>query len=226
MAQGFIAAMRSGTLAPQRAVIQPQLYDQTLEAVPKVVAVLPVQGAPELVTVNRMTNGFGSNAPTEVTLNYEFGSGRSWVWFQIVLDKAAAKTQIIGWHVQPYVVRPSTAGDFTFEGKGTTHYVWIALMLLSTGTIITALVQLFRTPGLRRRWLWALACMFGVGQFAFNWSTGQWGINPFHIALLGSGFVRASPFDSWVLGFSLPIGAVIFLAKRSDWMAHTAAEAD
>ena len=225
MAQDFIAAMRAGNLASQQPVMDPKLFAQTLAAQPKVRVILPASGSPELVTVNTMTNGFGADAASRVGLNYQFGAGTKWVVFQVVLQKAGGQAHVAGWNVQPFALRPPEAGDFSLQGKTPGHYGWLGAMALSTGTILFALVQLYRSAGIRRRWLWAFVCAFGLVQFVINWSTGAWIVRPVFIGLLGSGFVRPSPFDPWYLTFSLPIGALVFLYRRGDLLAR-AAEAE
>ena len=58
-------------------------------------------------------------------------------------------------------------------------------------------------------------------QFSLNWATGAWSIKPIYVSLLGAGFFRPSPFDAWILSFSLPIVAVIFLMRRRGLMARS-----
>lgn len=224
MALNFIAAMRTGTIATQQAVMEPKLFAQTGEIMGKAAPLLPKSGVPELVTVNETTFGFNADARKQVALNFQFGSDRKWALFQVVLQKDRGTTTIAGWNVHPFAVRPTTAGDFVLQGKSAWHYGWLAAMVASTATIVWALVLLFFTRGIRRRLLWALACAAGVVQFTLNWSTGEWGINPLYFNLLGSGYFRPSPFDPWYLTFSLPVGAVFFLVRRPQLLARIAAE--
>jgi hypothetical protein len=70
---------------------------------------------------------------------------------------------------------------------------------------------------LPRKWLWVLFILAGVGKFAVNWTSGEWGIAPLSLQLLSASAV-ASLYGPWILSFSLPLGAIVFLvhAARGD----------
>ncbi|HEX8430562.1 MAG TPA: hypothetical protein VF625_04710, partial [Longimicrobium sp.] len=96
---------------------------------------------------------------------------------------------------------------FRLGGKSATHYIFLGLVALIPLLMLYAVVLVFRMRP-RRRWLWVLACIWGVGQWSLNWTTGDTGTLPVNIQLLGSAAIRASMYSPWILSLSLPIGAL------------------
>jgi hypothetical protein len=216
-----IDGLRSGKLDPLKADIEPMVFAQTVAGRDKFATLLSTPGTPTLVTVSSNTVSDGSGTVTTKALNYEFGTGKTWVVMQIMLRMTAKGREVIGWNVTPTNARPTTIGDFSVSGKGPIHFAWIAAMIATILVIVAALIQGIRSKGIKRRWLWMLGSAFGLCQFSLNWATGVWSIQPIHVSLLGAGFFRPSPFDAWILSFSLPIVAVIFLIRRRGLMARS-----
>lgn len=214
-----IESLRSGNIDALKGQMDPELFSQTLANSEKIKKVFAPNGQPQLVTVSSNTISSAGNSETMKALNYEMGSGRQWTFFQIILRESGHAASIVGWHATPVDSRPTAAGDFSFGGKGAINYVWIVAMLAVTLTSLIALVLAIRSKGLRRRWLWIVGSIVGLGQFSLNWTTGAWGIRPIAFSIFGSAFMKASPFDPWILSFSLPIVAVVFLFLRSRLLA-------
>ena len=215
-----ISALRSGNVSSLQPVMEPKAFSQTLAVQGEIKAQLSASGEPKLVTVSTNTTNDSGASQTVEALNYEFGSGSNWAAVQVVLKKGPKGVQIVGWHGMPATVQPTSAGDFTWSGKGLIQYLWLLAMIASTATILSAVVLAIRSPGIARRWAWITGSLFGLCQFSLNWATGAWGIRPLSVSLLGSGAFRASPFDAWVLTFSLPVVALVFLARRRHLLAQ------
>jgi hypothetical protein len=58
--------------------------------------------------------------------------------------------------------------------------------------------------------------LLGVGKFAVNWTTGQWGFMPLSFQLFSAG-AFAPLYGAWTLSISLPIGAIWFLLRRKNF---------
>jgi hypothetical protein len=173
-----------------------------------------------LVTVSVHTNSLNGVSQTQKALNYEFGAASKWAVIQIVLKTAPGSPQVVGWHAAPYDHQPTTGGDFALSGKSVTSYLWLAAMALSTITIVSALILIARTKGIRRRWLWAVGSAVGFGQFTLNWSTGAWSFRPLGFPARQRG-VKDLPFEAWMLSFSLPVVAVMPAAPQARWRSRT-----
>ncbi len=77
---------------------------------------------------------------------------------------------------------------------------------------LIAFVIAVRTK-LRRKWLWLLFILVGVGHLSINWTTGQLSFQPIYIVLCSIGAFRPL-YGAWLLHVAFPLGAVIFLVRR------------
>jgi Na+-transporting NADH:ubiquinone oxidoreductase subunit NqrE len=110
---------------------------------------------------------------------------------------------------------------FDLAGKSSLHYLWLALAVFMPSFTVFALIVCARTRLKGRKWPWIVFILFGVGAFSINWATGQLDFSPIRITLLSAG-VFAAPLGPWVVSFSLPVGAFVFLARRKGLAAAAA----
>lgn len=119
---------------------------------------------------------------------------------------------IDGFHLNPVSpAQAKAAAGFNLEGKSPLHYgVLIGVIVAPMLCLVTAGVAAWR-----RRWGWMIFSLFGVGQLALNWTSGEWQFQALHFAVLSAGFFRGlGPFDPWMLMLSLPMPAMLFWALR------------
>jgi hypothetical protein len=76
-----------------------------------------------------------------------------------------------------------------------------------------ALIASFRTPPLRRRWLWRVFILIGICSVAYDWRTDVISVAPLAVNLFGADFTRTA-ISPWVVQWSLPLGAILFLLRR------------
>ena len=93
------------------------------------------------------------------------------------------------------------------------HYLVFAACIAVPAFILVALVVCIRSR-IRRKWLWIIFILLGFVQFRFDWATGHFEIQPISFALFGASAFRPSPYAPWILGFAIPVGAIIFLVSR------------
>ena len=67
----------------------------------------------------------------------------------------------------------------------------------------------------RKKWFWAAVCFLGIGRIAVNWTTGAIGFTPIWVGIPPAGAVMVPLYSPWFVYASFPIGAVIFLIRRS-----------
>ena len=103
---------------------------------------------------------------------------------------------------------------FTFRGKPMRHFVFLAATIAYIGILVFALLACLMTKNLRKKWLWAIVTLLGIVKFNFDWTTGQYFIQPVNFGFAISGFYSPSPFMPVILQFYFPVGAIIFLARR------------
>jgi hypothetical protein len=159
---------------------------------------------------------FKSAKVQRYNLTYQFGYDSAWVLVNIAWDELLeGKRQIIGMNVYPLPEPLQQTHAFTFKRAGPLHYIFFtAAILLPIFTIVT-LVVCIRTKLARRKWLWILFILFGVGQVWINWTTGQLGFSLLSFQLFGGSAMAASIYSPWIISISLPVGAVLFWIFRN-----------
>jgi hypothetical protein len=156
----------------------------------------------------------------ELTHEYEF-SGR-WLLANVLFRQDGPGLVIERMQVVRTADSQERLNAFTFHGKGLLHYVMLVLVAITPVFVIAVFVLLLRTKVPRRKWLWAIAVLLGVGQVGFDWTSGRIGVQPFMVLVLGAAFVKGSPYSPLVLTWAAPIGAAVVLWKRRRWQAEAA----
>jgi hypothetical protein len=72
----------------------------------------------------------------------------------------------------------------------------------------------------RRKWLWIIFILFGIGQLSVDWNSGAWQFSPVHFLLFSASAV-APGYGSWVVSTAFPVGAAWYLIRR--FLNHRAA---
>jgi hypothetical protein len=180
-------------------------FDQLADYMPK--------GQPKSVTtIGAHTSRGETDARYDLTYEYEYE--KTWMIASVVLHRKADRLLIEGFHVNLTPQSQKTLNAFNLSGKGTLHFVFLALATFIPLFIVATLVVCYRTVVAKRKWLWYLFVALGLVQFSLNWTTGALNIQPISFLLLGAGFAQAGPYAPLVLTFGLPIGAMVFLAVR------------
>lgn len=213
-ALNFVAAFRAGRLATIQGEIDPGIFKQTVAEREKLLSLIPVDGAPQLITVASQTNMTPGKTTTLKSLNYEFGSGSKWAIFQVTLSTEQHGPRVAGWRLFPSSQQPTIINKFSLAGKSSLHFLWLFLMASSVVTCITGAVLAFRDRVTSNRWLWVLGSLFGFIKFNLEWTTGAFGFQPISFMLLGASGVQASPLDPWIFSFAIPIVAIIVIVRK------------
>jgi drug/metabolite transporter (DMT)-like permease len=94
------------------------------------------------------------------------------------------------------------------------HSLLIALAVAATLIILLALVLCFKAPTPKHKWLWALFVIFGTVQISLGPFGGPYEVESVSVAFLRPGFVHGEASASSLPSVVLPIGALVFLARR------------
>jgi hypothetical protein len=186
----------------------PEAHTQ-LEAVGRALAGVPLDS---LVLIG--ANVFnGPDGQHRVNLSYEVRGPNGYV----VTNVSRRNSLVDGFSARPMAESLQTTHAFSLDGRGSIHFLWLALMFVMPAACLSAAVVVGRTVGMPRRWLWVFVCLLAAPVFALNWTSGAWELRPLSITVLGSGFVRASDAAPWILSFGLPAGAALALWRRARW---------
>ncbi len=122
---------------------------------------------------------------------------------------------LLGFHIQPLAGDLREINALRLSGLTWKHYSMAGTAFAFLGLSILALALCIRTPMARRKWLWIVFIVAGLGKFTINWTTGETALAPISIQALGTGMFRGSSYAPWLLSVSFPLGAFVFLALRS-----------
>ena len=105
---------------------------------------------------------------------------------------------------------------FSLVGKSALQYGVLGLALVAPIFSFYVLVLCLRTKNLNRRWLWAIFILVGVGKLGVNWTTGALTFTPLAVQVpCGGATTTIGAYGPWVVTVNLPLGAILFLRKRS-----------
>jgi hypothetical protein len=193
--------------------LDPSISRDTLQSNLAEMAGLVPRGEPVSVkTVGAYKNcDTRAGCRTQVTLEYQFQG--KWLLMQLIVHSQDDKTVITAMDVQPESASLEEVNEFTLRGKTSLQYLILAAAIGSMPVMIDALILCVRTPMARRKWLWIIIILVGVGKVVVNWTTGDADYHIFWINAPPAGLV-AQPYGPWFLSACVPLGAILFFINR------------
>jgi hypothetical protein len=150
---------------------------------------------------------------SETQLGYECEFEDSWYLVTMSLTRKQNAWAILGLHVNRLPDSLENMHKFTVAGKGLSQYLTLLLALGSLTLSFYAFWECVRTRVGPSRWLWTPFILTGVGGLFVNWTTGQMGFQIWFVHI-PTAIAEVQPFGPWMIGVSLPLGAMIFLNER------------
>jgi hypothetical protein len=209
-------AIENGDEAVLRSAMQPGLFEQSLPALRQARRLVPPGGVDWELTAASLNTLVGRSGKTVTTFYALEGNAKGrWLVTTIVTRQAnGGPVLVTGWNLSPFASSPRAVHDFTLSGKSAVHYLWLALAALMPLVCIAAVVSIWRSPPFKRRRLWTLGSLVGLGLFALDWTTGSLHFRPIHVNLLSGMALRGGPYQPWTIGFGIPVFAILFLIRR------------
>jgi hypothetical protein len=153
-------------------------------------------------------------------LTYEL-HGQRWMLVGITWRRRGDTTVAIGLHYQWMPASMASINAFTISGRSWKHFLVLGLAVVCfLVSLITAIVMIRTT--MPRRWLWAFVSIIGIGGVGINWSTGQTWISPSSFNLFSAGFLRLGSLGPWSVSFAVPLGAMLALWQRREFLSRQA----
>jgi len=222
LARDVIQNIRTGNFAPVAKMLDRRIFgNQAEQLLPKLREYIDPNEPKtvELVGANVQTMG----DRRVVGLRYQLEFPSSWYMVEVTLRAMGTSRQVIGLRAYRLTASLEEINAFTLRGKGLRHWLvlsaGIAIPLFMVATLILCIAS-----RIRLKWLWILFLLFGFGKLGLNWTSGQFLFNPLslNVQLLGTGIVRGSWCDPWILSVSVPVGGIIFLLRRKALIASRA----
>jgi len=143
--------------------------------------------------------------------------GERWAILEIRVERREGALLVAGMHLETTKGSLAEMNSFVLSGRPARFYVVVFAAIVSFLCSLTALLFVFRTKMMPRRWLWAIVALIGVCQYTINWSTGEGGWSLLRVQLFGAGALR-SGISPWLVSFSLPLGAAWALWHRYQFL--------
>jgi len=216
--KSYVESIRTRNFAPIEADFNPAYEAEVRPAMEKMAGLFPNEEPKSIKTVGSHWSLSGE-ASYNFTYEYEFSD--RWILGAINFKKLKNKIQIERMDVVLSELSLEEANAFSFKNRDIIHYLFIvAAIAFATFTVGTAIVCA-RTKGLKRKWLWIIFVLIGLGWLQLNWTTGAINYGLAYITFFASGFSK--PFyGPLVIQIGFPIGAIVFWLRRRKWQAATA----
>jgi hypothetical protein len=177
----------------------------------KMAALFPADDPQSSKVVGAHTNRTGDRTTSDITLEYEFPN--KWLLLNVVTQKKADVSTLMGMRVTPIPNSLENLNRFTLAGRSPLQYFTLLCAVASLAFTLYVFGLCIRTKGFKRKWLWLIAVLVGVGYFGVNWNTGQWTfqILAFQIPCFS---MKHDLYGPWIVGAYFPLGAIGFLHRR------------
>jgi hypothetical protein len=189
--------------------IESEVTDQKLT---EISAYFPTGSLISTEIIGSQVNVLNSQWQGNFTFEYQFSDG--WSVANVVLKKINETVSVVGFNVYRTMASQKEINKFSFNGKSAIQFMVFAMAVVSAIFVLVTAYFCIRTPIPKRKWLWVLFILVGVGSISVNWTTGQYGVQPLYVMLFSAAAISAGPFAPWIISTSLPIGAIIFWFKR------------
>jgi hypothetical protein len=222
-ARRYIDLIRADDRAQARALLDPRVRDTATDQGFAQLRELLDRGTPreiEVIGANLIRNL--ATGETRAQLGYQIHDPAGYVAAAVLVRHSGCELVVEGFHAEPLAGDLRVINAFTFGGKGPVHFLMLLALTAEVALIVFALVRCAMTPLRRRKWLWILFVLLGFGNVMFNWTTGQFDFRLIAVQVLGIAASKSGPYAPWILAFSIPVGAIVFLAKRRALIAEAA----
>lgn len=144
-----------------------------------------------------------------------------WAVFTIRVVKEDSKLRTLAYRFTRTIASQAEINGFELVGKSALYYLVLAATVLVFLFILVTLVVCIKTPIPRRKWIWVLFVLGGIGTFSLNWTTGAYTLKLIELRLFGVGFGASSEYSPWMISVSFPLGAIIFWLMRASFIRQT-----
>lgn len=207
----YVDDLRQNRFDQIEEALSPGLKDANMHGtLASMAAMFPAQ-EPVSTKVVGFRSFLGNDRGAEITLEYEFP--QKWLLAEVVTQKSGGVTTIVGFHITPIADSLENLNRFTLAGKSTSQYAILSLAVLAPLFSLFVLVVCIKTTMGKKKWLWLIFILLGIGKLVVNWTTGQVFLTPLAIQVPAAG-ANAQLYGPWLVYVSMPLGAIMFLTMR------------
>lgn len=221
-AKSYLGEIRDRNFEYVLSYIDPKLLDQVpTEKLEEIAAYFPSGQLISTELIGSQVHTFNETWQGNFSFEYEFESG--WAVANVVMTRAGSKTTVIGFNVHRTEASQKELNKFQLLGKSALHYLVLFLACIVPIFILISLVYCIKTPIPKRKWLWVLFILGGIGTISINWTTGAFVIKILQYQLFGVAAVAYTEYAPWIITAGFPLGAIIFWFKRKSFIEQSKA---
>ncbi len=219
-AREYLSKLRAQDYEYVKSILSPELEPQVDNELLAKMAALFRPGDPiSIKIIGSQVNVFNGQWQGNFSFEYEFESG--WNLANTALRKVDGGYEVIGLNVYQTEASQKEINAFTLSSKSPIQYFVLFLAIVVPVFILFTLVVCIRTPIPRKKWMWIIFILLGVGAIQVNWTNGAYGIQLLSVHLFGASAASAGPAAPWVISASIPLGAFIFWLKRRKFILQS-----
>lgn len=220
MSEQFVQDVRTRHFADATALVAPQYRPKDMAIFETLLAEFPKrkEDAIQVTAWHKMV--ISGAESTQIELFYLFG-GDGVVRGQFIVDKDPRGTMLlrkvnltrfsdVEVHANDFRL-PATALDIRWIYLG----VGVLFDLFAFATFVLCLAS--PVVRWRWRWLWALFVLAGALRVNLDWSTLEFNTQMVSFLAPPAGFYLFVVHGGWVLALSVPLGALLYWARRFQW---------
>ena len=215
-ARRFLNSVRAGDYAAAEQMLDGSVRgEKSASGLHSLNAVL-AHGEPvsvEVIGCNVFINVSPEGTVRTTNLSYQFHFQDSWAVGNVMVGHPAEGKTVLDSHFRLVPDSLEVLNRFTLAGKSVIHYLVLAVCVAVPLLILVALVVCIRSR-IRRKWLWIVFILVGFVQFRLDWASGAYDIQLLSFLVFGASAIKPGLYASWVLGFAIPVGAIVFLIRR------------
>lgn len=181
------------------------------DALTKMAALVPHEAPKSVKVVGANTFYSQAYSTTNIKLEYQFPN--KWLLIDITTKKTGDISTVIGFYMYSLSDSLENLNRFTLAGKSAIQY---SILTLAVGSLVFSfyvLVLCIRMKNVKRKLLWMLFILLGVGNVAVNWKTGDLTFRILSIQILTAA-ANHPPYGPWTIAVFLPLGAILFLNRQ------------
>jgi hypothetical protein len=223
-AKSYIALFRARDFAEIEKRTAPSSANQQFRTnIEKMAAMVPNED-PKNITVIGWNKFMTDGKLVSVRASFEYEFSSTWLVVTITLAKKGDGFLVAGANFTPHKDSLQNLTKFTLSNKPLGSYLFLIYAAALPFFMIFAAILAIQTPIPKWKWLWVAFTLFGFFQTTLNWTTGEFAVKFLSFQFLGSGYA-ADTYSPVLITASLPLGAIIFLQRRRQWLRRAATSA-
>jgi hypothetical protein len=216
-ARRYLALFPARSLASIEMGMDPSLRDpQMRRRILQMAAAFPAGQPKSVKLVDSAVTRSGSTTTSSLSFEYEFPD--RWVWANVVIERKGQAPVVRSVHVQAARQSLEQINSVSLSGKSWRHYVAAGSAIAIFAFVALTFALALRTPVPGMKWAWLLFILVGIVRVSFNWTTGTLAFSPMGIQVFGAAFSKPSAFAPLVITAAIPVGAIVFLVQRHEWL--------